>query len=158
MGSLVCTVCVLKGQKALNLILTSVEEIFLPATSCFELGSFNQFNLLPIKGFLIGGEGVSPILWLTITLRPFSKTTCGPGDWDQHLVRSVFLLLLVSDPAALVWVSSLAAASSALYLLLSLLSAPAQATFCFGISPAQLSTLSPPPALAWSSVFLLLLL
>lgn len=57
MSSLVCTVCFLKGQKALNLILTSVEEIFLPATSCFELGSFNQFNLLPIKGFLIGGGG-----------------------------------------------------------------------------------------------------
>lgn len=68
MGSLVCTVCFLKGQKALNLILTSVEEIFLPATSCFELGSFNQFNLLPIKGFLIGGgECLQSFGWLLLS-------------------------------------------------------------------------------------------
>lgn len=126
MGSLVCTVCFLKGQKALNLILTSVEEIFLPATS-FELGSFNQFNLLPIKVFLItvlGGVS-SP---LANTLGPFSKAAGGPGD--EHTGLAVFSLLLVSYPDALVWVSSLAAVS------LSLLSALAQATFCFGISPA----------------------
>lgn len=125
MGSLVCTVCFLEGQKALTLTLTSVEEIFLPATS-FELGIFNQFNLLPIKVFLIAvlGGVSNP---LAITLGPFSKAAGGPGD--EHIGLAVFSLLLVSYPDALVWVSSLAAVS------LSFLSALDQATFCFGISP-----------------------